>query len=379
MRKGYKFKLEPTKEQAVLINKTLGCCRWVYNNALDKKSKAFERRKESIGATALKNRLPYLKQVKPWLKEVDSTALQQAIVHLDDAYTNFFAGRSGLPKFKSKHNEVHSYKTVSASLRVVDDKHINLPILGVVRCRMHRHPKGVIKSATITRQAGNYYISLLCEVDEPDKLPITTNVIGIDLGIKEFAVDSNGLVYENPKYLSKSLNKLKLEQEKLSRMTKGSNNYKKQREKIAKLHLHISNQRLDHAHKLSTKLIRENQIISIEDLDIKGMLKKHNTATKTRDKLDNSKARSILDAGWGIFTQLLEYKAQWYGRELIKIDRYTPTSQMCNHCKTINPAVKDLSVRSWICPNCNTSHNRDYNAAINILEEGLKKAASNTK
>ena len=378
MRRGYKFRLEPTHEQAILINKTLGCCRWVYNNALDKKSKAYARRKEKISCTALKNRLPYLKQVKPWLAEVDSTALQQAIMHMDDAYANFFAGRAGFPQFKSKHNELQSYKTVSTSLRVEDDKHINLPILGVVRCRMHRQPQGDIKSATISRHAGNYYISLLCEVDEPEKLPISPNTVGIDLGIKEFAVDSNGLVYENPKYLKKSLNKLKLEQQKLSKMTKGSNNYYKQKKKIAKLHLHIANQRLDHAHKLSTKLIRENQIISIEDLDIKSMLKKEDKTTKARSTNDNNKARAILDAGWGQFIKFLEYKTTWYGRTLIKIDRYVPSSHMCSHCGAINPAVKDLSVRSWVCPNCNTTHDRDYNAAINILREGLKIAASTT-
>ena len=243
---------------------------------------------------------------------------------------------------------------------------------------MHRQPQGDIKSATISRYAGNYYISLLCEVDEPKKLPISPKTIGIDLGIKEFAIDSNGLVYENPKYLKKSLDKLKLEQQKLSKMTKGSNNYSKQKKKIAKLHLHIANQRLDHAHKLSTKLIRENQIISIEDLDIKSMLKKEDKTTKTRSTNDNNKARAILDAGWGQFIELLKYKATWYGRTLIKINRYVPSSQMCSHCGAINPAVKDLSVRSWVCPNCNTTHDRDYNAAINILREGLKIAASTT-
>ena len=378
MRRGYKFKLEPTHEQAILINKTLGCCRWVYNNALERKSKAYKRRGKSLSATFLKNQLPALKRAKPWLAEVDSTALQQAIMHMDDAYANFFAGRASFPKFKSKHNEVHSYKTVSTSIRVEDDKHVNLPILGVVRCRMHRKPQGDIKSATITRQAGNYYISLLCEVDEPKKLPVNANMVGIDLGIKEFAVDSNGLVYENPKYLKKSLDKLKLEQQKLSRMTKGSNNYYKQKKKIAKLHLYIANQRLDHAHKLSTKLIRENQIISIEDLDIKGMLKKEDKTIKTRSAKDNNNARAILDAGWGQFVQLLEYKATWYGRTLVKINRYVPSSQMCSHCKSINPAVKDLSVRNWVCPNCNTTHDRDYNAAVNILQEGLKVAATIT-
>ena len=375
MRRGYKFKLEPTHEQAILINKTLGCCRWVYNNALDKKSKAYARRKEKISCTALKNRLPYLKQVKPWLAEVDSTALQQAIMHMDDAYANFFTGRAGFPQFKSKHNELQSYKTVSTSLRIEDDKHVNLPILGVVRCRMHRKPQGDIKSATISRHAGNYYISLLCEVDEPEKLPISSNTIGIDLGIKEFAVDSNGLVYANPKYLKNSLNKLKLEQQKLSKMTKGSNNYKKQKLKIAKLHLHIANQRLNHAHQLSSKLVKENQIICLEHLDIKGMIKKENNSTKTRNTKDNNKARAVLDAGWGQFVNFVEYKAAWYGRQVIQIDRYVPSSQMCSKCKHTNPAVKDLSVRSWVCPVCGTTHDRDYNAAINILEEGLKIAA----
>ena len=378
MRRGYKFKLEPTQEQALIINKTLGCCRWVYNNALDRKSKAYKRRGKSLSATFLKNQLPALKRAKPWLAEVDSTALQQAIDHMDAAYQNFFKGTAKYPRFKSKHNELQSYKTVSTSIRVEDDKHVNLPILGVVRCRMHRKPQGDIKSATISRHAGNYYISLLCEVDEPEKLPTTANMIGIDLGIKEFAVDSNGLIYENPKYLKKSLDKLKLEQQKLSRMTKGSNNYSKQKKKIAKLHLHIANQRLDHAHKLSTKLIRENQIISIEDLDIKSMLKKEDKTTKTRSTKDNNKARAILDAGWGQFIKFLEYKATWYGRTLVKINRYVPSSQMCSHCKSINPAVKDLSVRSWVCPNCNTVHDRDYNAAINILQEGLKIAATIT-
>ena len=378
MRRGYKFKLEPTQEQAILINKTLGCCRWVYNNALERKQKAYERRGKSLSATFLKNQLPALKKAKPWLAEVDSTALQQAIDHMDAAYQNFFKGTAKYPKFKSKHNELQSYKTVSTSLRIEDNKHVNLPILGVVRCRMHRQPKGTIKSATISRHAGNYYIGILCEEDEPAKLPTTANMIGIDLGIKEFAVDSNGLVYENPKYLKKSLDKLKLEQQKLSKMTKGSNNYYKQKKKIAKLHLHIANQRLDHAHKLSTKLIRENQIISIEDLDIKSMLKKEDKTTKTRSTKDNNKARAILDAGWGQFIQFLEYKATWYGRKLIKINKYVPSSQMCSYCGAINPAIKDLSVRSWVCPNCNTVHDRDYNAAINILREGLKAAASTT-
>ena len=375
MHKGFKYRIYPNQKQIVLIEKTFGCCRFVYNYMLDRKQKAYKRRKQNLSCTDLKNLLPSVKSFRPFLKEVDSTALQQSIMNMDSAYQNFFCGRADFPKFKSRHNNLQSYKTVSAGLKLVDDKHVQIPKVGIVRCKMHRQPQGIIKGATISRSGNQYYISLSCEVDNPSKLPANANQVGLDLGIKAFAVDSNGVVYENPKYLDKSLSKLKFEQQKLSRMTKGSNNYKKQCKKLAKLHLHIANQRRDHAHKLSTKLISENQVICLEDLDIVGMLKKHNTGTKTRDKLDNNKARVILDAGWCQFVEFLQYKATWYGRQIIKINRYIPSSQMCNKCKTVNPAVKDLSVRSWVCPNCNETHDRDFNAAKNILEEGLKLAA----
>ena len=375
MKKAFKFKLLPNDEQKELINKTLGCCRYVYNNALDHKQKAYKRRKQSLSANDLKNLLPHLKKAKPWLAEVDSIALQQSIMRMCDAYTNFFKGRAGYPRFKRKHDAVASYKTMGTPLYVVNDKYLNIPKLGNVRCKFHRQPQGIIKSATISRQAGNYYISLLCEADDEEHYPITAKTIGIDLGIKEFAVDSNGKTYANPKYLTKSLQKLKREQQKLSKLTKGSRNYNKQKLKLAKLHLHISNQRKDYAHKLSSTLIRENQIICVEDLDIRGMLKKEDPSHKTRNEKDNNKARAILDVGWGQFVNFLEYKAAWKGRKLIKIDRYIPSSQMCNNCKQINPLVKDLSIRQWVCPKCHTVHDRDYNAAINILNEGLKMAA----
>ena len=374
MRRAFKYKLIPNKEQAEMINKTIGCCRWVYNYALNRKMKAYQRRNEFLSCNDLKNTLPSIKKAKPWLKEVDSTALQQAIMNMDTAYKNFFKNHAGFPKFKSKHNELQSYKTISGSLCVVDDKHVNIPKVGVVRCKMHRQPYGILKSATISKHAGKYYISLLYEVDELEQLKPNSNTIGIDLGVKAFAVDSNGVVYENHKFLQKSLDKLKFEQQKLSQLTKGSKNYKKQKLKIAKIHQHIANQRLDYAHKLSSKLIKENQIICLEDLDIQSMLKKQNKATKTRNQADNNKARAVLDASWGQFVLILKYKAEWYGRQVIQIDRYVPSSQMCNACHSINPAVKDLTIRSWICPVCGTAHDRDYNAAINILNEGLKIA-----
>lgn len=374
MMKGYKYRIYPNEEQVVLIEKTIGCCRLVYNYMLNRKIKSYQRRNENLSKYDLIKLLPAVKKFKPFLKEVDSISLQQSIIHMDNAYQNFFKGHNKFPKFKSKHNPIKSYKTMGEGLKVLDAKYIQIPKIGKVRCKFHRQLNGRIISAVISKEAGRYYIAFCCEIDNSEvvRLPSTTNFIGIDLGVKEFAVDSNGITYENHKYLAKSLNKLKIKQERLSRKVKGSHNYYKQQQKVAKLHQHIKNQRLDYAHKLSTKLVTENQIICLEDLDIKGMLKKHNPINKTRDKVDNNKARAILDAGLGIFVTLLTYKAQTYGRDLIKINRFVPSSQMCNNCKTINPAVKDLTIREWVCPNCGASHNRDYNAALNILEEGLK-------
>ena len=374
MMKGYKYRIYPNNEQVVLIEKTIGCCRLIYNHMLDRKIKSYQRRNENLSKYDLIKLLPSVKKFKPFLKEVDSISLQQSITHMYNAYQNFFKGHNRFPKYKSKHNPVSSYKTMGEGLKVLDARYIQIPKIGKVRCKFHRQLNGRIISAVISKEAGRYYIAFCCEIEDSYiiKLPATTNSIGIDLGVKEFAVDSNGNIYDNHKYLAKSLNKLKIEQERLSKKTKGSKNYYKQQLKVAKLHQHIKNQRLDYAHKLSTKLITENQIICLEDLDIKSMLKKHNLINKTRDKIDNNKARSILDAGWGIFVTLLTYKAQTYGRNVIKINRFVPSSQMCNNCKTINPAVKDLTIREWICSNCGASHNRDYNAALNILEEGLK-------
>jgi putative transposase len=248
---------------------------------------------------------------------------------------------------------------VNNNIKIVDG-YIKLPKIGYIKMVEHRPFKGIIKTVTVKKvPSGKYFVSITAEVKVP-KLPSTGKTIGIDVGISDFCTDSNGNHYDNPKYLDKSLKKLKRAQRCLSRKSKGSGNYNKQRIKVAKIHEHITNQRIDHHHKLSTQLVSENQTIVIEHLDVKKML------------VDTKFARCIADAAWGKFFTLLEEKAIIYERELIKVDTFYPSSQLCSCCGYKNPLTKNLNVRSWTCPSCNTKHNRDENAAINILSKGLE-------
>ena len=369
MHKGYKFRIYPNTKQIELIEKTFGCCRLVYNDALARKSKAFSRRGEKLSCTDLKNLLPSLKARLPFLREVDSTALQQSIMKMDDAYQKFFKG-SGFPKYKSKRNPVQSYKTVSTTTRILDSKTIELAKLGKIKCRIHRYVPGTISSATVSRTAGKYYVSFTCDIPESPKLPANENQIGIDLGVKEFAVDDKNHAYENPKYLANSLNKLQEEYRKLSRMQKFSKNFIKQSKKIARLHAKIANQRLNHAHQLSRYLVNNYGTICIEDLNVKGMVEQIKDTEKRNVEKHNIR-RAYSDAGLGQFINISTYKAEETGRTLVKIGRYVPSSQTCHCCGHRNPAVKDLSIREWVCPDCGAKLQRDYNAAINILNEGL--------
>ena len=370
MLKGYKYRIYPNEEQVIQIEKTFGCCRFVYNQLLAKKIDLYKNEQKSMSKTDCNNYCNrILKKEYEWLKEVDKFALTNSIYDLDNAYKNFFRRvkqgneKVGFPKFKSKKNHYYSYKTnfTNNNIKVdFDNNKVQLPKLKWVKCKLHRRFIGKILFVTISKTPSNkYFISFNVEC-EHEILPKNNNAVGIDLGIKDLLITSDGEVINNEKLTYKYEKKLAKLQRQFAKKKKGSNNWNKQRIKIARLHEKITNIRKDNLHKISHTLVKENQFIFSEDLNIKGMVKNHNLA------------KSIHDCSWYELTRQLEYKAEWNERVYKKVDRYYPSSQLCSKCGYQNVNTKNLNVREWKCPICGTNHDRDKNASINILNEGLK-------
>ncbi|WP_215141207.1 IS200/IS605 family element RNA-guided endonuclease TnpB [Exiguobacterium qingdaonense] len=372
--KAYKFRIYPTKKQEILIAKTFGCSRFVFNHFLAKWDETYQATGKGLSYGSCSKEIPLLKQEFDWLKEVDSHSLQTSVKHLADAYERFFKKQNERPRFKSKRNPVQSYKTnieknnQIPEISIIGNK-LKLPKLKWVRFANSKQVKGRILNATIRRTAsGKYFVSLLAE-QEIDELPKTGSSVGVDVGLKNFAILSNGTVYQNDRYFRTLEKKLAREQRKLSRRQlialnrkvklSEAKNYQKQKRKVARIHEKIANKRTDFLHKVSTEIVKNHDVIGIETLQVKNMQK------------NRKLSKSISEVSWSEFFRMLEYKADWYGKTFA-------SSQLCSGCGHRHKDVKHLSLREWTCPNCGVHHDRDVNAGLNLKKEAERILAAST-
>lgn len=364
-KRAYRYRIYPTAEQATVLARTFGCARYVYNWALRLRTDAYYQRGERLDYHAASAALTTLKQHADtaWLSEVSSVPLQQALRHLDKAFRNFFAGRAKYPTFHTKHGKQAATYASSAYRWDAQARTLTLAKMDApLRIRWSRAFTGSPTTITITRdRAGRYFVSFLVE-EEIATLPVINAMVGVDVGLKDVAVLSTGETLANPHHLQRSERRLKRAQQNLSRKQNGSKNREKARRKVARIHAQIADQRNDGLHKLTTRIIRENQVVCVESLAVKNMVRNHTLA------------KAISDAGWGELVRQLEYKAKWYGRTLVKIDRWYPSSKRCHDCGHVLETLA-LSTRSWTCPYCGVTHDRDINAARNILAVGLTVSA----
>lgn len=363
MFKAYKYRLYPTTPQKVLIEKHFGCCRYVYNWGLEQKINYYHENNKQLHSIELSAKLTQMKKEIEWLSEVNAQSLQGALRNLDAAYTKFFKEHIGFPKFKSKKTHSQSF-SVPQKYKVDFVKNtVSLPKIGAIKTKLHRPFQGNTKTITVSKTStGKYFVSILVDdgKEEPEKQSFCEeNIVGIDLGITHFAILSTGEKIENPRCLKNSIERLKILHKRMERKKKGSNNRRKAIKKLALLHEKVTNQRNDFQHKLSKKLICENQAIALENMNVVGMIKNH------------CLAQSISDAAWSSFVMKLQYKAEWYGKTILRIGRFQPSSKICNNCGNINENLT-LRIRSWVCPACNTEHDRDINAAANIKKIAVR-------
>ena len=365
MRKAIKVRLYPNSDQQQLLAQSFGNCRWLWNYGLNLINQTYKETGKGLSSYDIKKQIPDLKKEREWLKLTYSQCLQQVCINLNTAFTNFFQGRARYPKFKSKHGK----QSIQYPQNVeVKEDCLKFPKLGEIKAVLHRPIEGSVKTVTISKNTcGEYYASILVEDGKKKPEPCSEGkAVGIDLGLNHYAITSDGNKYDNPRWMDKHEKNLKIKQQQLSRKQKGSNNRNKARHQVAKVHKKVSNSREDFLHKLSRSLVDENQVICVENLAVKNMMKNHKLA------------KAISQVGWGQFCTMLKYKAEQDGKTYVEVDRFFPSSKTCNVC--LNQVdILPLDVRSWTCSNCKTEHDRDINAAKNIRDEGLRIIACGTR